>query len=206
MSRHVTGGSELTGNIQRALASRNYSLTGLLDTYMARQVAERLCYVSRNYKQEVAEAEATAADAASKEVQLAPGSRLPSVSLGPADRFEAAEGLFRPELWGRDQPGLARLVARAVAECGMDVRKEMAASVYLSGGTTLLPGLKARLEAELCRLLAPMRPRVHASPYRYHAAFLGASVHAASPAYEQSRVTREQWQQGKIDVAKMWVL
>ena len=197
--RTATGGLELTGHMRHALLGRNYSLTSTLDTFMVRQVVERLCYLARNYNQEL-----DGYGGEEKSVQLAAGSRISAVTLG-AERFHIAEGIFQPELWGLDQEGIHLLVKRAVAEVSLDVRKEVAQSIFLSGGLTLIPGFKHRLEAELAKLLS-VRPRVHASPYRYHAAFLGACAHATSPAYASSRITREQWIAGKADVVNAWVL
>ena len=34
----------------------------------------------------------------------------------------------------------------------MDIRKEMAKSIYLSGGVTMLPGFPERLQAEVTKL------------------------------------------------------
>jgi actin-related protein len=199
ISRTATGGLELTGHMRHALLGRNYSLTSTLDIFMVRQVVERLCYLARNYDQEM-----VAHANEEKSVQLAGGSRIPTVTLGP-ERFHIAEGIFQPELWGLDQQGIHLLVKRALAEVSLDVRKEVAQSIFLSGGLTLIPGFKHRLEAELSKLLS-VRPRVHASPYRYHAAFLGACAHAISPAYVSSRISREQWVAGKADVVNAWVL
>jgi actin-related protein len=197
--RTATGGLELTNHMRHALLGRNYSLTSTLDTFMVRQVVERLCYLARNYDQELA-----TYGGEEKSVQLAVGSRIPAVTLG-AERFHIAEGIFQPELWGLDQEGIHLMVKRAVSEVSLDVRKEVSQSIFLSGGLTLIPGFKHRLEAELTKFLS-VRPRVHASPYRYHAAFLGACSHATSPAYAGTRVTREQWLAGKADVVSAWVL
>ena len=83
------------------------------------------------------------------------------------ERFEISEGIFKPEVWGLDQAGVHVLVKKAIAECSLDVRREVTQSIFLSGGLTMLPGFKERLEAELEKLL-PAKPRVHASPHRCH--------------------------------------
>lgn len=67
-------------------------------------------------------------------------------------RFQVTEGLFHPEAWGLDNPGVQKLVHRAVQECGVDIRKEMVRSIFLSGGVTMLPNFAERLEAEVDRL------------------------------------------------------
>lgn len=64
-------------------------------------------------------------------------------------RFKAGEGLFRTELMGVDSPTLPKLIKQAILRCSMDMRREMWQSVYLGGGTTLLPSFANRLHAEL---------------------------------------------------------
>lgn len=94
-----------------------------------------------------------------------------SLELG---RFQVTEGLFHPEAWGLDNPGVQKLVHKAVMvnkfatrkefsrflienimnwqDCSVDIRKEMVRSIFLSGGVTLLPNFPERLEAEVDRL------------------------------------------------------
>ena len=199
LSRAATGGMEMCNHMTQALLGRNYSLTAHLDTYIVRQVVERLCYVSRSFDIEMENFKGE-----EKSLNLSEGSRISSVTLGP-ERFQITEGIFKPEGWGLDQDGVHLLVKKAISECSLDVRKQVSQSIFLGGGLTLVPGFKHRLELELTKLL-PVRPRVHASPYRYHAAFLGACAHATTKGYERTRVTRVQWIERNTDVAKAWVL
>ena len=46
------------------------------------------------------------------------------VTIGK-QRFRAYEVLFKPELWGKDNPGLTELVYQAVMACSIDSRKDM---------------------------------------------------------------------------------
>ncbi|MCL4141281.1 UNVERIFIED_CONTAM: hypothetical protein GTU68_036182 [Idotea baltica] len=120
-------------------------------------------------------------------------------------RFQASEGLFNPDAWGLDHPGLHKLVHKAIQECSMDIRKEMSRSVFLVGGVTQMPGLVDRLTVELDNLTPPaIRPKVHASPYRYHAAYIGACVLAESPAFAQSKITKEEWTKQGNSALRKW--
>ncbi|KAK2718641.1 hypothetical protein QYM36_005847 [Artemia franciscana] len=120
-------------------------------------------------------------------------------------RFQVPEGLFHPEAWGLDHPGVQKLVSRAIQECGVDIRKEMSRSIFLAGGVTMLPGFAERLEEEVNRLTpSGITPKVHASPYRYHAAYLGASEFASSPAFDQQRINLEDWKSIGPNVIRKW--
>jgi len=192
VSRSHVGGKELRAKLQHYLLGRNYSLTSTVDGFVTRSATENLAFVAANFDKALdAYAEDPSSVDASVEISPAegPSSGAPvrgELRLG-SERFEAPEGLFKPELWGLDQAGVHVLVLKAIKECSVDVRKEMTQSIFLSGGLSLLPGLRERLECEVGRL-TPIQPKVHASPYRYHAAYLGASAHAATDAYQETKV------------------
>jgi len=204
ISRTATGGLELATHMRHALLGRNYSLTSMLDGYAVRHVIEKLCYIPKNYEAEVDrfKKDETLAE---KTVSVEEGSAGGSITIG-TDRFETTEGIFKPEVWGLDQAGVHVLVKKAITECSIDARKEVTQSIFLSGGVTMLPGFNHRLEVELEKIL-PARPKVHASPYRYHAAFLGASAHATSPAYNTTKIKRQDWISGHAkNTASLWAL
>lgn len=174
--------------LQHYLLGRNYSLTTFVDSYVVRSAIENLSYMSRNFDREL-ERYRKKPEKIDCILELGKSSKL---EMG-SERFESVEGLFKPELWGLDQAGVHVLVHKAIRECSMDVRKEITQSIFLAGGLSLIPGLRERLELELEKLSPATKPRVHASPYRYHASFLGATVHATSAAFKSSRLTREAW-------------
>lgn len=190
-------------HMKHALLGRNYSLTSDLDTYVVRHVIEKLCYIPKNYDAEMEKLKENPKHAdKSVAVDEEEGNHI---TIG-VDRFETSEGIFKPELWGLDQAGIHVLVKKAIAECSLDARKEVSRSIFLSGGSTMIPGFNHRLEMELEKLL-PVRPRVHASPYRYHAAFLGACHHATTAEYQRAKIKRQDWVSGQAkNIASLWVL
>ncbi|XP_018019806.1 actin, alpha skeletal muscle [Hyalella azteca] len=175
------------------------------------RVLENACYCALHYNTEKARCTSNP-EAFEKSVPLReffPGptpAPYESVELD-FGRFQATEGLFNPDAWGLDHPGLHKLVHKAILECSMDIRKEMSRSIFLAGGVTQLPGLADRLTAELDNLTPPaIRPKVHVSPYRYHAAFIGACTLAESPAFTQSLVTKENWMKNGNAALRKWTL
>ncbi|XP_052132154.1 actin-like [Frankliniella occidentalis] len=99
------------------------------------------------------------------------------------------------------------MVYKAIQECSMDARKTMARSVFLAGGLTMLPGFAERLREELAALLPPaVQPKVHASPYRYHAAYLGACVLANSSGVQEMSLTREEFNRDGGKLLRPWIL
>lgn len=64
-------------------------------------------------------------------------------------KYRCVEGLFNPGLWGKDVSPLQSMIERSIKACDIDQRRELCKNIYLSGGTSMLHGLCARLEAEL---------------------------------------------------------
>jgi len=203
VSRIPYGGARIADHLRAFLHTSNVSLGSDVESYLVRHIMERACYCAQHYNAEKSRCAANP-DAFARGVSLR--EFFPSDDACPYERveldfgrFQAPEGLFHPEAWGLDHPGLAKLVHRAIQECSMDARKELARSVYLSGGASLLAGLSQRLAGELDNLTPPsVRPRVHASPHRAHAAYLGGASLALSPMFASSLVLRQDWSRGRV--------
>ena len=56
-------------------------------------------------------------------------------------RYRCTEGLFKPSLWGKDNPGIHELTVKAIMACSLDMRKQMCRNIYLSGGGSMSAGL-----------------------------------------------------------------
>jgi actin beta/gamma 1 len=120
-------------------------------------------------------------------------------------RFDCVEGLFNPEIWGIDGQGIHKLIHKAIQASSMDLRREMARSVYLCGGMSRIPGLQARLEHELRQLLPPtLTVKVNCSEYSYHAAFLGAYKFIRQPEYESLLISRAEWARENVNSLRKW--
>ncbi|KAK8402073.1 hypothetical protein O3P69_001278 [Scylla paramamosain] len=209
VSRVPYGGYRILDHLRQFLYMRNISCINEVESYIIRQVLENICYCAHHYNTEKARCTKNPENF-EKSVSLAEYCTkdwpYESISLD-FGRFQATEGLFNPDAWGLDHPGLHKLVHKAIMECSMDIRKEMSRSIFLAGGVTQLPGLVDRLTTELDNLTPPaIRPKVHASPYRYHAAYIGACVLAESPAFTQSRISQEDWNKHGNSTLRKWSL
>ncbi|KAG0623550.1 hypothetical protein M758_3G182100 [Ceratodon purpureus] len=65
------------------------------------------------------------------------------------ERFLVPEMLFHPADLGMNEAGLAECIVRAINACEPELHALLYQSVLLTGGNTLLPGFKDRLEHEL---------------------------------------------------------
>ncbi|CEF59898.1 Actin, alpha cardiac muscle 1 [Strongyloides ratti] len=169
-----------------------YSFQGPVERMILRYLMEQACYVSNNYDKEVK----NCGENENVEVSLddfEPTSNMKTKFLINASRFIATEGLFKPSRWGIEGKGLHQLINDAVQLSPIDSRRTLYKNIYLSGGTSLLPNLAERLENEIMKLVPPtIHIQVHTSPWRYHAAYLGAQVLASSCTFDSNCVSNSQ--------------
>ncbi|XP_067128833.1 uncharacterized protein [Centruroides vittatus] len=209
VSRLPYGGQRIIHHLRHNLAQKHISLVSDVESFIVRYILEQSCYIAQNYEEEMErfrnDPESVEKCVSVKEF-FHDESPWEEITLDYG-RFQAPEGLFTPDLWGLDNPGLHKLVHFAIKECSMDIRREMARSIYVSGGVSLLNGFAERLQAEVDKLTPPtVTPKVHTSPYRYHMAYLGACQLAASKEFDQVCVTPQEWKQQGNACLKKWHL
>ena len=99
----------------------------------------------------------------------------------------APEILMNPALIESEDDGLTEMIYKSITSCPMDIQKPLAANIWLSGGTTMIPGLSSRIEHDLKELYVAKKFKgdrkglnrvpivVHDPPSRKNAVFMGAS-------------------------------
>ena len=200
------GGNAITEYLTKLLTAKGIRYFSETETYINRFIKEDACFVSLNY---VKDSEACESKPALYSHQInVDRFQLPdhrkAIVVDDA-RFKATEGLFTPGLWGKDVTGLHELVWKSIQACSIDHRKLLLRNIYLSGGTSLLPGLPERLKAEISSLTPTgSTVEVHASENRQHSAFLGAAVLAGLSSFSESVVTQEEWNSKGFDALNKW--
>ncbi|CAJ0557813.1 unnamed protein product, partial [Mesorhabditis spiculigera] len=171
------GAQQIRDSLRTSLASHNnglFSFQTPCERLILRYVMEHSAYVPENYETESGE---------KKSISLTPfkpTSSMPREFEIDSSRFTCTEGLFRPKKWQLESKGIHHLIHDAVTQSPIDSRRNLYKNIYLAGGASLLPGLAEKVETELETVLPnTINAQVHISPWRYHAAFLGAQVVAA---------------------------
>ena len=206
ITRLPFGGNAITENFSKLITLKGLRYFSETEMYINRFVKESLCFVSQDYADDCTKCNA-APSVYARAVDV-DRFQLPDhrkvVALDSA-LFRAPEGLFDPSLWGKDVPGIHKFVWKAVQACPIDQRKELSRKIFLSGASSLIPGLQERLQREVSSL-APQGSNieVHASETRHHAAFLGASVLASLGSFQSMLVTQEEWSALGLDALKKW--
>jgi len=111
-----------------------------------------------------------------------------------SERFRCAEAFFDPSLLGMEEEGLTQCVLAAMADVGVDLRRDLCASIVLSGGASLTAGLAARLEVELTDAVAAnVRVKVHAEPNRQLLSWQGGALLSSLPDFQQMWISRAEY-------------
>lgn len=197
------GGRQVTEQMQRMMSEEGHRFFSEVESYIGRLVKERVGFVAPDYreacdafesgrlKEEVVDCRRFGVPDGTKQFKV------------KAPRFTAPEGLFDPNLWGSDTPGLPELVRKAIMSAPIDLRKPLARNVYLAGGTTLLPGIAERLESATQALVPQgMIVKVHPGEHREHAAYRGGCVVAGLNNFESMCVSQDDWNEVGTDILK----
>jgi len=175
-------GRNITRYLIKLLLLRGYAFNRTADFETVRQIKEQFCYVG--YDLELEKRLALETTVLIEKYTL-PDGRI--IKIG-AERFEAPEALFNPNLVDIETPGMGDLVFDCINKADIDTRAEFYNHIVLSGGSTMYPGLPSRLEKEIRRLylekvlkgnlqqMQKFKCRIEDPPRRKHMVFLGGAV------------------------------
>lgn len=193
-------GRHVTEYLIKLLMLRGYAFNSSADFELVRDIKEDMCYVSIDIKKERKVGKDTTV--LDREYKLPNGD---TIIIG-RERFEAPEILLNPALLENDSEGVASMTYNSITSCDLDVQKALAANIYLSGGTTMIPGMSSRIEKELQHLYVTKKGKgdasilkrvpivVHDPPRRKNAVFMGASF-LASVAGDDSYISKAEYEE-----------
>ncbi|KAE9417987.1 hypothetical protein Angca_008453 [Angiostrongylus cantonensis] len=178
-------GSQLTDYMARILTEQGHWFTTTSELEIVRKLKEKLCHTALDFEKE------TSSSSTSHATFTLPDGKV--ISVG-AERFRCPEALFQPSLLGMEAPGVHETISNSVMKCTTDIRKDLWANTVLTGGNTLFPGLTERMDKELTAL-APrsMKVKIVAPPERKYSVWMGGSVLASLPTFQEMWVTRDEY-------------
>jgi len=154
--------------------------------FIAKDIKEKLCFVSEDFPADLRLAKDI--DLYERTYNLPNGKQI---TLN-AERMYAGEGMFRPEMFGCNCPGIHRQVCRTLRLADPTVRRAACSNIVMSGGNTLFPGMLTRLQMELNRIIpSSLGARVLDFPeQQQYATWIGGSRMAADPAMDDVWIMR----------------
>jgi len=167
-------------------------MTSSSEKESVKKIKEDLCFVCETQAQyDEYSAEANTSSAHDKNYELPDKS---VINVKGVVRFRGPELLFQPNLDGESCDGLHTLTANSIAKADLDVRKDLAKNLILSGGSTMYEGLPDRLKNEVTTLLpAGNDVRVIAEKSRKYSVWKGASTLAMLSSFTNQWVTKEEY-------------
>ncbi|ELT88278.1 hypothetical protein CAPTEDRAFT_224836 [Capitella teleta] len=176
------GGSDLTEMLVNMLSERGYQFSKTQRIRDVNGMKRMLCYVAQdpNTEPEVL-----------KHYELPDGQMI---TLG-SERHRCPEVLFDntfTTMFGKEAWGLQGLIHNTVQQCGIDVKGILYKNIIIAGGSTLFPGMSARLRKEV-QAMTQLPVEVHEPPLRGNAAWQGASMLAALPSFRANFITKTEY-------------
>lgn len=183
-------GRDITEHLIKLLTERGIFMRTTAEKEVTREIKEKLCYVALDYEKELEES--FKSSHIEKNYELPDGQ---SITIGN-ERFRAPEVLFQPSLIGLDVQGVHESADWSIKRCDLDIRKALYSNIFLSGGSTMYPGISERLTKELAsRAPSSVKVRVRASPDRKFSVWIGGSILSSLPSFQQSWVLREEYEE-----------
>jgi len=173
----------------KLLTERGYSFVTSAEREIARDIKEKLAFVSEDYDQEYSQSSQTANE---KTYEMPDGSVL---TIGN-ERFRCPEALFKPSLIGMEAEGIATMTYNSIQRCDVDVRRDLYNNIVLSGGTTMIPGLAARMHKDV-EALAPssIKVKVVAAEERKYSVWIGGSILGGLSSFKDMWVTKADYEE-----------
>jgi len=188
------GGKYLTRYMENLLGSIGFTVDSAIRRELVRVLKEKACFVSLDYNEDL-----KLSQQHEKEYSLPDGS---TITLSK-ERFMVPELLFNPSLMNLEEPPISKAIMEVIELCDVDIRSDLMNNLFLSGGSSMFPNLKSRIELEIELELAKNKKksqglRIIAPRERTYSVWIGGSILAMIPEFTDNWITRSKYFQKGI--------
>ena len=189
-------GRDITRYLLTLLYQRGYQFESSAEFEIVRDIKEKMCYVALDLEKELQVADKMGA-AFEKPYILPNGETL---MIG-AEMFLAPEVLFNPGVIGKETEPLHKLILSSIRSCAIDLQRDLLANIVLSGGTTMLKGLKERLYKEIKEEVPEnVEVKIIAPVERATSVWIGGSILASLSGFSRYWVTKKEIEEKGIKI------
>ncbi|PWA33061.1 hypothetical protein CCH79_00013118 [Gambusia affinis] len=209
------GGKLLTNHLKEIISYRQLHVMD--ETYVINQVKEDVCYVSQQFYKDMEIAQMKGEEnTVMRDYVLPDFSAIKKGFCKPREemvfsgkyktgeqtlrlaneRFAVPEMLFHPSDIGIQEMGIPEAIADSVQSLPEEMHPHFYQNIVLTGGNSLFPGFRERLEAELRSLVPahlPVNVFLPENPVCY--SWEGGKLLAHSPDYDEMVVMREDYEE-----------
>lgn len=195
INRMDLAGRDLTNYMRDILCEAGASFSSSGELEIVKDIKEKKCYVALDFEEEMKIFEE--GNSKDTEYELPDGT---VISFG-SQQIRCPEALFKPSFLGKDIRGAHETAYDSVQKCDVDLRRELLGSVTLSGGSTMFPGIKERLEKDISGL-APtsVKVKVIAPVERKFSVWIGGSVLSTLATFQPMWVTRQEYDESGASI------
>ena len=204
ISRLNIGGKDLTEYLVSLLSQAGYTFTYSIDYDIHKDQKEKLSYIALDYDNELKESQNNNNNNNNINDDLIRYYEMPDgqkMKFGK-ERFQCPEALFKPSDMNHTlQDGIDTMIVKSINKCNNDIRKELYGNIVLAGASTLFKGIEQRLLKEL-KTKAPesMKIKIISPLDRKYSAWIGGSILASLPSFEQMWITKDEYDEHGPDI------
>lgn len=142
--KYEMGGKDVTSYLQSLMCDRGYNFTTSVELELLREIKEKCCVVlEKPFSKEKTDTRVSHQDTSL--VELLDDDIIQMTS----EKWACPEMLFQPSLAGLTYPGIHQMIKNSINNLPLDMRKEVASRIVVTGGTARMTGLHSRLASEL---------------------------------------------------------
>merc|ERR1712183_1231426 len=102
--------------------------------------------------------------------------------------------MFQPSHLGLESVGIHETAYNSIMHSDLDIRKDLYANIFLSGGTTMFPGISERMSKEVTALApASIKVKIVAPPERKYSVWIGGSILASLSTFQSMWISKEEY-------------